>query len=73
MGTHNVKYKVTPGVGTIPTELCVTNLKPDIVIIDEHQKVLHIFELTMPLNHNIELRHSEKMKKYAPFIRYYRL
>ena len=37
-----------PGGGTIPSQLCVTRLKPDIVIVDEVKKILHIFELTVP-------------------------
>ena len=51
-----------PGGGTIPPALCVTNLKPDIVIMDEHTKTLHIYELTMPLINNIERRHTENLK-----------
>ena len=56
------------GGGTIPPALCVTNLKPDIVIMDEHKKTLHIFELTMPLNRNIDDRNKEKTMKYTPFL-----
>ena len=55
--------------GTIPTELCVTNLKPDIVIIDNHTKTLHIYELTIPLNMNIDARNREKTQKYSHFIK----
>ena len=43
----------TQGGGAIPPALCVTNLKPDVVILDEHKKTVHIYELTMPLNLNI--------------------
>jgi hypothetical protein len=57
-----------PGGGTIPPALCVTNLKPDIVIVDEHTKTLHIYELTVPLSSNIDARHHEKTLKYTPFI-----
>ena len=57
-----------PGGGTIPSELCVTRLKPDIVIVDEIKKKLHIFELTVPLTMNIDQRHVEKTQKYTPFI-----
>ena len=32
-----------PGGGTIPPNLCVTNLKPGIVIVDNEKKNLHIF------------------------------
>ena len=58
-----------PGGGTIPPALCVTKMKPDIVIMDDHMKALHIFELTMPLTRNIDARHKEKTNKYAPFMR----
>ena len=49
-------------------DLCMTNLKPDIVIIDKEKKTLHIYELTVPLTTNIDQRHAEKSQKYAPFI-----
>ena len=29
---------------------------------------MHIFELTVPLEHNIEDRHTDKMNKYAHFL-----
>lgn len=58
-----------PGGGTIPPALCVTKMKPDIVIMDDHMKALHIFELTMPLTRNIDARHKEKTDKYASFLR----
>ena len=57
------------GGGTIPPEVCVTNLKPDIVIIDKVKKELHIFELTCPLETNIEKRHLDKQNKYAHFVK----
>ena len=56
------------GGGTIPANLCITNLKPDIVIIDDDKKVLNIFELTVPLAANIDQRHTEKTQKYSHFI-----
>ena len=72
----DTKYKVysdlpgweAPGRGTIPPELCVTNLKQDIVIVNELKQKLHIYELTVPLNSNIDARHQEKTQKYTPFI-----
>ena len=54
--------------GTISSQLCVTRLKPDIVIVDEIKKKLHIYELTVPLTMNIDQRNSEKTQKYTPFI-----
>ena len=57
-----------PGGGTIPSQLCVTRLKPDIVIVDEIKKKLHIYELTVPLTMNIDQRNREKTQKYTPFL-----
>ena len=57
----------TPTGGTIPMDICVTALRPDIVIINEQKKTLDIFELTCPLEPNIKQRHSEKENKYAHF------
>ena len=56
-----------PGGGSIPPELCVTAERPDIVIIDNHKKSIHLFELTCPAERNIETRHTEKSNKYAHF------
>ena len=56
-----------PGGGSIPPELCVTPLKPDIVIIDSHKETIHLYELTCPAEKNIEARHTEKSNKYAHF------
>ena len=57
-----------PGGGTVPPNLCITNHKPDIVILDKHNKKIHIYELTMPLMSNIDARHQEKTNKYAHFL-----
>ena len=57
----------TVGAGSLPPEICITTQKPDIVIIDKKQKILHIFELTVPFEQNIEQRHLEKANKYAHF------
>ena len=56
------------GGGTVPPEVCVTNLKPDITIWDKDQNKFHMFELTCPLDRNIEMRHLEKTNKYAHFL-----
>ena len=32
-----------PGGGSIPPELCVTVQKSDIVILNKHNKVIHLF------------------------------
>lgn len=58
------------GGGSIPPELCVTSLKPDIVILDNHKKSIHLYELTCPSESNIESRHTEKGNKYTHFTTY---
>ena len=57
-----------PGGGSIPPEICITVQKPDIVIIDKVNKVMHLFELTCPLEEHIEKRHQDKENKYAHFV-----
>ena len=51
--------------GTIPVSLTVTNMKPDLVIIDDHKKTVYIFELTVPFESNIKSRNHYKTEKYA--------
>ena len=58
-----------PGGGTLPPEVCVTNLKPDITIWNKTDNKFDIFELTVPLDGNIQERHMDKTNKYAHFIR----
>ena len=58
---------MVPGGGSIPPELCVTVQKPDIVILNNHTKEIHLFELTCPLEKHIESKHKEKSDKYAHF------
>ena len=57
-----------PNGGTIPTEHCITTLKPDITITDNKAKTFNIFELTVPMEPNIKARHKEKSDKYAHFL-----
>ena len=54
--------------GTIPVEVCITPLKPDITIIDKKTKTFNIFELTCPLEPNIKKRSNEKSEKYSHFL-----
>ena len=56
-----------PGEESIPPELCLTALKPDIVILDNNRKNIHLFELTCPGEKYIETRHIKKSNKYAYF------
>ena len=56
-----------PGGGTIPPDVLVTTLKPDLVIIDKKQKSIHIFELTVPGEMRIITAHKLKLEKYQHF------
>jgi hypothetical protein len=62
-----VSEKVTSAGGTIPPNICVTNLKPDLVIIDKSSKTIKLFELTVPGELRIETAHKLKYDKYQHF------
>ena len=58
----------TVGGGTIPAEICITPQMPDIVLIDNKEKTINLFELTVPIEHIIDIRHQEKSDKYSHFL-----
>ena len=58
----------TPAGGTFPPDVLVTNLKPDIVIIDKMKKSVSVFELTVPGEQRLEIAHKLKFEKYQHFI-----
>ena len=58
----------TSAGGTIPPNLVVTTLKPDIVVIDKSCKTVSIFELTIPAEHRIKTAHELKYQKYQHFM-----
>ena len=64
----DIKHHQTPAEGTVPADLVVTTLKPDIVVIDKTKKTVHIFELTVPAEHRIKTAHDLKFDKYQHFI-----
>ena len=41
--------------------------KPDIVIIENHKKAIHLYKLTCPAERNIDARNLEKSNMYAHF------
>ena len=57
----------TPAGGTLPPEVIVSTLKPDIVIIDNKNKQVKIFELTVPGENRISEAHRLKTEKYQHF------
>ena len=59
-------HQTEPG-GTITPSMAVTNLKPDVVIIDKAKKSATIFELTVPAEHRLKIANKLKMEKYQHF------
>ena len=57
-----------PHGGSIPPHVLVTNLRPDIFIMDEPKRELIVFELTCPWDSNISSSHTYKEDKYAPLV-----
>ena len=59
---------MAPGGGSIPPDIIVTNLRPDIFIVNESTNEVIIFELTCPWDTNIERSHTFKEEKYSPLV-----
>ena len=57
-----------PHGGTIPPHILVTNLKPDVFIVNEVSREVVIFELTCPWDTNVERSHVFKEEKYASLV-----
>ena len=56
----DIQDSQTPAGGTLPPNIVVSNLKPDIVILDKSAKKVNIFELTCPSEGRIDI--SNKLK-----------
>ena len=54
--------------GTIPANLLVTLVKPDIVIVDNRSKSVHVFELTVPGEARLDTAHKLKSDKYSHLV-----
>ena len=57
-----------PHGGVIPPDVLVTNLKPDLFLVNESDRVVVLLELTCPFDTNIERSHNYKQEKYAPLV-----
>ena len=57
----------TPDGGTLPPNVAVSTLKPDIAVVDKQKKTVDIFELTCPAEHKIETANRLKAQKYSHF------
>ena len=53
------------GISTVPTNVTVTTLKPDICLVNESSKEFTILELTIPFETNIKAARDRKSKRYA--------
>lgn len=49
---------------TIVTDTTITHNRPDITVINKVQKTVRLIDIAIPNNHNIELKHREKIEKY---------
>lgn len=56
------------GGGTIPPNIHVTNLKPDMLILRDNGRNITIVELTVPFETNIEKAHERKTLKYNQLV-----
>ena len=63
------------GGGSIPPEFCVTAEKPDIVIIDNQKKTIHLLELTCPLKSQLiqDTRKKVTITHISPPTSHYKL
>ena len=51
--------------GTLPTDICATVQRPDIVTVDRNTMEINLIELTVPFETNIEVAHSKKELRYT--------
>ena len=54
--------------GTLPVNIIVSKLRPDIVLVNSKKKSVHLVELTVPFEHNISKAHERKTHKYADLV-----
>ena len=69
---HSILFVDLPthlsGISTIPTDILVTNLRPDLVILDRIGKSITLFELSVPFETNISASHLRKIERYEKLI-----
>ena len=56
------------GVSTIPLDITVTTLRPDIVILNRNSKHIILFELSVPYELNIDATHQRKVDRYEQLV-----
>ena len=53
----------TEGISTIPLDICVTKLRPDMVFVNRDSKEIVLFELSVPFETNIQSTHGRKVER----------
>ena len=56
------------GATTIPLDIIITTLRPDLVIVNRTLKKLVLFELSVPFEVNIDATHTRKIDRYRQLI-----
>ncbi len=56
------------GATTIPIDIIVTTLRPDIVVVNTQSKKVILFELSVPFELNIDSTHERKVERYRQLI-----
>ena len=56
------------GGNTIPPHIITTSQRPDLVIVNEEEKHITLFELSVPWDNNIDNAHTFKNNKYASLV-----
>ena len=57
-----------PHGGVIPPHIHMTNLRPDLFLVNESERVVVMMELTCPWDANVRRSHDFKQEKYAPLV-----
>ena len=58
----------TSAGGTLPADILVSNLRPDLVIVDKKKKTVTVLELTVPAETRIPVSHKLKSEKYQHLV-----
>ena len=53
---------------TVPPDIVVTSLRPDICIVDRKSKNVILLELTVPYESNVIPAQDRKTQRYAPLV-----
>ena len=54
--------------GTLPVDVIVSKLKPDMVFYNKKDNTVHLVELTVPFEKNIQKAHDRKAQKYRDLV-----